>query len=84
MSGGVPRVTFDGGGQGVYISYIHLLPDFIHGNHTSCICIYYQKFEFPTFCTYTYSMVFYIGYTSRLCTYCLTYDTWGYHQYRIP
>lgn len=27
MSGGLPRVTFDGGGEVVYISYIHLLSD---------------------------------------------------------
>ena len=28
MSGGLPRVTFDGGGLGVYISYIHLFLGF--------------------------------------------------------
>ena len=39
MSGAVPRVTFDGGGEGVYLSYIHLLPDFIHG-YTSRLYTY--------------------------------------------
>lgn len=32
MSGGMPRVTFDGGGKGVYISYTHLLLNFEIGS----------------------------------------------------
>ena len=37
MSGGLPRVTFDGGGKGVYILHIHISCDF---NRLSYIHLY--------------------------------------------
>lgn len=41
MSGGLPRVTFDGGGKWVYISYTHLLLNFEIGSlYLSLIHLY--------------------------------------------